>query len=250
MEEYFLNSPSTQPPEVAPLQSCHARRTTRGRIWQTLGVALIFGVAMGLLEAICVIYLRHLLSPSENPVAALNRFPVEQIREASTLVMLLTVAWLAGFNARTRLAYFSLLFGIWDITYYVGLKWLAHWPTSWLEWDTLFLIPVPWYGPVLSVLLISAYLVGACVLCVLREDRGAPLRWRPLSLLLQMAALGFWYYSFTSDSATIRAHGHAGVSYPWTLLACGLLCGCFSMFLAMRAGADKRAPNAPSRSPA
>jgi hypothetical protein len=216
---------------------------SRNTLWRTLGLAAVFAVAMGILEAICVIYLRHLLSPSENPVAALKRFPVEQIREACTIVMLLTSAWLAGFNTRTRVAYFFMVFGIWDIAYYAGLKWLAQWPSSWLEWDSLFLIPVPWHGPVLAPILVSTYFVVVCIVCIAREHGGAPLRWSLFPVILQIAAMGFWLDSFTNKSSIIKAQGYAGVSYSWSLLACGLVCGCLSVFLAIRSGSGQRCPN-------
>ena len=80
----------------------------------------LFATAMGFLEAICVVYLREkLFSPgtdTQEIVAQLGRFGIEHIRELCTIVMLLTVAWVAGFNSRTRTAMFFLMFGIWDIT--------------------------------------------------------------------------------------------------------------------------------------
>jgi hypothetical protein len=42
------------------------------------------------------------------------------------------------------------VFGIWDLFYYVWLKVCLGWPSSLLTWDVLFLIPVPWVGPVLA----------------------------------------------------------------------------------------------------
>ena len=57
-------------------------------------------VLMGLLEAICVIYLRRLIIPTGNygthVLPPLGRFPVEHIREACTLIMLLAVAWMGS----------------------------------------------------------------------------------------------------------------------------------------------------------
>jgi hypothetical protein len=226
----------------------HTARCGRD-VWRTVLAAMAFGAAMGLLEAICVIYLRHLLSPSDYPASSLKRFPVEQIREGCTLVMLLTAAWLAGRNAQTRVAYFFLLFGIWDIAYYAGLKWLAHWPASWLDWDCLFLIPIPWYSPVLAPLLVSLYFVAACIICIAREHRGAPVRWRALPLALQMAAPAFWFCSFVNNSTIIEAKGYSGASYSWSLLACGLICGGLSLFLATRPVAAERngAPASPNQ---
>ena len=44
------------------------------------------------------------------------------MREAATLVMLLTVGMLAGRTWQTRLGYTAIAFGVWDIFYYVFLQ--------------------------------------------------------------------------------------------------------------------------------
>ena len=202
---------------------CQDSRLQQG--WTRLTLVLTYAVAMGLLEAICVIYLRRLILPegleSGHAPARLGRH-VELIREASTIVMLIATAWLAGTNARSRLAAFFVMFGIWDILYYGGLKWLANWPSAWLEWDCLFLIPKPWYGPVLAPVLISAYFVLVCGLLFLLEESGRSIRLTRLSLALQSAGLLIWYWSFVKDTGTIMAHGYTGVAYSWPLFACGL----------------------------
>jgi len=199
-----------------------------GERWCRLTLILLFACAMGLLEAICVIYLRRLIMPvgveSGQAPAHLGR-PVELIREACTIVMLATVAWLAGTNARSRLAAFFVMFGVWDILYYAGLKGLANWPSAWLQWDCLFLIPKPWYGPVLAPVLISAYFVFVCGLVFLLEESGRKTQVPALSWSLQAVGLALWYWSFVKDSGAIAAvHGYRGVVYSWPLFVCGLLC--------------------------
>ena len=206
-------------------------------VWKRLLGILVFACAMGLLEAICVIYLRRLIIPADAPNAAavsLSRLPVEPIREACTLVMLASVAWMTAANWRTRTAHFFFMFGAWDILYYVGLKWLAHWPASWLQWDCLFLIPKPWHGPVLAPLLISAYLMLACCLLLVREDSGTRTPLSPLGLALQLAAVLVWYVSFVKDSDRIAAHGYAGVRYSYALLAVGLALAVPGLWLGAR----------------
>jgi hypothetical protein len=84
---------------------------------------------------------------------------VEVTREAATLLMLLTVGILAGHSWRSRLGYFAIAFGIWDIFYYVFLKIVCGWPHSVMDWDILFLIPLPWWGPVLAPVMISLLLI-------------------------------------------------------------------------------------------
>lgn len=190
-------------------------------------LAVVYAAAMGVLEAVCVIYLRRLILPegaeSGHPPARLGRH-VELIREASTIIMLVTVAWLAGSNVRSRLCAFFAMFGVWDILYYAGLKALAGWPASWFTWDCLFLIPKPWYGPVLAPVLISAAFLVACGLVFLREEAGRPVRVTPLAWALLACGLLIWYHSFVLDTPRIAAqHGYKGIVYSWPLFVAGLV---------------------------
>jgi hypothetical protein len=206
------------------------------QIWRRLAWVGVYAVAMGLLEAICVIYLRRLLpdlvSTGTVGVATLERLRIEAIREACTIFMLAAVAWLGGFNWRSRVACFFYAFGIWDIVYYAGLWWLAHWPGSWLEWDCLFLIPKPWYGPVLAPVLISAYFAAACIFIHLGEARRTPVRISVITIGLQVLAGIAWYWSFIKDADHIKVHGYAGVNYSWGLFALGTAIACLGLWLA------------------
>jgi hypothetical protein len=74
-------------------------------------------------------------------------------------VMLLTVGILAGRTWRARWGYAALAFGIWDIFYYVFLKVLTSWPRSIMDWDILFLIPLPWWGPVWAPAAIATLMI-------------------------------------------------------------------------------------------
>ena len=127
-------------------------------------IAVIFSIAFGYIEAAVVVYLREIFYAdgftfpiemfSINPLW--KRLLMTEIgREASTLVLILTGAWLFGTNLRQRVAYFLTIFAVWDIFYYVWLKVLLDWPVSLMDWDILFLIPVSWAGPVLAPILVS-----------------------------------------------------------------------------------------------
>jgi hypothetical protein len=192
---------------------------------------------MGLLESICVIYLRRLVLPTGVPIeqlgSAIGRWPIELVREACTLVMLLAVAWVAGFNWRSRAAYFFFTFGVWDILYYAGLKWYGGWPASWLEWDCLFLIPKPWYGPVLAPVLISLYFMLGCCVVLGSERRRLKLRFSPVVIGLQVLAMAVWYWSFVKDAELIGRHGYVAARYSWELLCVGMFCGLTSIGLAL-----------------
>src|ERR1035438_4418730 len=85
---------------------------------------------------------------------------VEIAREAATIVMLVSVALVAGGRA-SWLPSFAIAFGTWDIFYYVFLKLLLHWPASIMTWDILFLVPVPWAAPVLAPVVVSVTIIGA-----------------------------------------------------------------------------------------
>jgi len=199
---------------------------------------------MGLLEAICVIYLRRIFPVETNfPIPPMERLQIEIIREACTIVMLAAVAWLAGANARSRVACFFYAFGIWDIFYYAGLWWLAGWPDSLLTWDCLFLIPKPWYGPVLAPVLISLYFVGACCWIHAREIRGEPVRFSAAMIVSQLLAFAVWYWSFVKDADHITANKYDGVSYSWALWIVGTLIGVAGLWFAARP------PRAPKLSP-
>jgi len=207
-------------------------------IWRRLAWVGVYVVAMGLLEAICVIYFRRLLpdlgAGAPLDVVTVERLRIEVIREACTMVMLVAVAWLGGVNLRSRLACFFYAFGLWDIVYYAGLWWLAHWPGSWLEWDCLFLIPKPWYGPVLAPVLISAYFAIVCVLLHVWEVRRTPIKLSIETVTPQVLAGVVWYWSFVKDADQIGMHGYANIRYSWGLFAVGAGIACAGLWLAGR----------------
>jgi hypothetical protein len=120
---------------------------------------------MGWVEASVVYYLRTMVNRIEpyqpNPLPLMGGFGrAELVREAATLVMLLAVGILAGKSWRTRFGFAALAFGIWDISYYAFLKVLCGWPRSLFDWDILFLLPLPWWGPVLAPVLISLLMIA------------------------------------------------------------------------------------------
>ena len=123
----------------------------------------IFSIAMVFLETAVVVYLRVIYYPEGFD------FPLEPIhkdiaitefwREIATLVMLLSIGFLAGKSKAQRLAYFLISFAIWDIFYYIFFYILLGWPQSIFTWDILFLIPVPWVGPVITPVIIAFLMI-------------------------------------------------------------------------------------------
>lgn len=127
-------------------------------------IVAAFAIGMAWMEAATVYYLRTVVDRIEpyqaNPLPFQGVFgPVELVREAATLVMLLTVGMLAGTAWRLRLAYTSIAFGLWDIFYYVFLRVICGWPRSLFDWDILFLLPLPWWGPVLAPVCIAGLMI-------------------------------------------------------------------------------------------
>jgi hypothetical protein len=118
---------------------------------------------MGYLESAVVVYLRELYYPDGFvfPLKAMsqNVAITELYREAATLIMILAVSVLAAENRLHRFAWFLLVFGTWDIAYYVFLKLLIGWPGSFLTTDILFLLPSIWTGPVIAPLINSCTMI-------------------------------------------------------------------------------------------
>ena len=157
------------------------------------GIVVVYAIAMAWVEAAVVFYLRtmfHRIDPYQlNPVPMGDAMGwVEVAREAATMIMLLTVGLLAGHSWRSRLGYFAIAFGVWDIFYYVFLKAMCGWPHSVMDWDILFLIPLPWWGPVLAPLLIALLLIIWGTLASQFERPHRPVL--PREMALGMGAVG------------------------------------------------------------
>ena len=145
----------------------HTRNIFMKPFTKTLMVIVIFSVAMAALESAVVVYLRALYYRDGFTVAfkLIDKqiISVEILREVATLLMLWSVAYLTGKNRKERIAYFLICFAVWDIFYYIWLKVFIDWPSSFFEWDILFLIPFTWLGPVLSPIICSVTMIVLAV---------------------------------------------------------------------------------------
>jgi len=190
----------------------------------------LFAIAFAFVEASVVVYLRLLFYPSgfSFPLKFTPDFPliIELARELSTIIMLGAVGMFAGTTRWSRFAYFAIAFGVWDIFYYVWLKVTLNWPASLLEWDVLFLIPVPWIGPVIAPALISLLLIVAGWLILQKEQRpkgasGEAFKPGRLAWILSILGSVIILFSFTYDlDATLRFQ--MPKPYLYELLAVGL----------------------------
>ncbi|MBI4681783.1 MAG: hypothetical protein HY757_01580 [Nitrospirae bacterium] len=188
-------------------------------LWLTL-----FAIAMAYVESAVVVYLRAIFHPEgfAFPLKAFNdyKIKVEVFREAATMIMLLTVAHLAGKKFWERFAYFMLSFGVWDIFYYVWLKVLLDWPASLFDWDVLFLIPLPWIGPVIAPLSIAILMIIFSILMARKFHKGSDFRPAPISYVLALAGMIIVLYSFMYDIAA-TLHGQMPKPYRYELLIIG-----------------------------
>jgi hypothetical protein len=145
-------------------------------------IVVTFAIAMAWVEAASVFYIRALVDRIE-PYQA-NPLPihgplgnVELWREAATLVMIATLGMLAGRTWRRRAGYAAIAFGVWDIFYYVFLRLITGWPKTLLDWDILFLLPLPWWGPVLAPVSIALVMILWGTLAAQSDDGATDARW-------------------------------------------------------------------------
>ena len=127
--------------------------------WEILKLTL-FAIGFGYVEGAVAHYLRLNFYPNGfgTDLSVMEHHGtlwVEVGREAATMLMLASVAAMAKGPFFRRFSVFVYIFAIWDMVYYAALYLFESWPKSILDWDILFLIPVPWFAPVLSPVLIS-----------------------------------------------------------------------------------------------
>ena len=176
-------------------------------------VVVLFAVAMAWVESASVYYIRVVVDrivpyqPNPLPVDGVLG-AVELVREAATLVMLLTVGMLAGRSWHERCGYSALAFGVWDILYYVFLRIMSGWPTSLVDWDVLFLLPLPWWGPVLAPVSVALLMVVWGTLATQSGDRIAATSFKSVPWALAGLGIVLALYVFMTDSIHSLPQGH------------------------------------------
>ncbi len=196
------------------------------RLWRVLLWLTLFGISMGYFEAAVVADLRAIFCP-DNKLFPLcvksDRLGLIEIgREFFSIVMLVAVACLAGWEFKTRVASFAMLFGIWDVFFYVFLKLLIGWPASLLTWDLLFLIPVPWVAPVIAPVLVALTLISGGFMVLQASARGIAWRWNLWGGMGFLLAVFGILLSFCLDWRHI-AGGGLPRAFPWVVFLAGEL---------------------------
>ncbi|MFH1119839.1 MAG: hypothetical protein V1775_08440 [Bacteroidota bacterium] len=190
-------------------------------VYRIILLLTIFSIAMGFLESAVVVYLRTLYYPGgfAFPLVPLeNRIlGTELLRELATLIMLLMAGIIAGKNSAQRFVFFLFCFAVWDIFYYVFLYFLIGWPSSLFDWDILFLLPVPWIGPVIAPCLLSFLMILLMIMVVTLQENRISVRFIWADLILMSTASLIILVSFTKDYFEIIAARDAQVSSPGTM---------------------------------
>ncbi len=211
----------------------NAMTETQTESTRRLPLVAVYAIAMASVEAAVVVYLRELhgiedlirdLPTTTDRIAA-----IEVGREAATIVMLLAVGGLAGRRLQDRLGHFVFAFGVWDIAYYGWLALFAGWPQSPLDWDVLFLIPVPWWGPVLAPALIAAVMCVGGAAAVRQVDRGVVWRLSRTNVAIAAVGIAVVIYTFTADGLGAVPDGLDAMAqvrpsdFQWPLFALGFV---------------------------
>src|SRR3954468_14847 len=223
---------------------------------RTLVALLLFGSAFGYLEAAVVTYLRQLHEPARQrfhpgrpagdlfPLLTLDQLRAsgseqqstliaEIGREAATIIMLGAVALAVARNAGQWAAAMAIAFGTWDLSFYVFLKVLLDWPASLFTWDILFLVPVPWGGPVLAPVLVSAAMIATGVWHLRSAARRKPVRIGARHWLGIVSGAAIIVISFAMDYANLLAGGMPN-RFNWAVFFAGLAIGVGGYVLAAR----------------
>jgi hypothetical protein len=207
------------------------------RILTTIAVFIAFGY----IEASVVVYLRAIYYPDgfSFPLVLMSQqhVVVELAREFCTIVLLAGFGIVAGRSVRQMAGFFLIAFGVWDIFYYVWLKVVLNWPETLLDWDILFLIPLPWIGPVIAPVVISILMLVAGFWIVRQTEKGEKVGVPATAWALLGAGTLLILYSFMSDlDAGLR--GAMPRAYRYELLIAGVVLFVAAGYL-VRAGSRK-----------
>jgi hypothetical protein len=194
---------------------------TRGSRERTRWLAVVvFAIGLAWVEAASVYYLRVLVDRihpyQENPLpmhGVLHQ--VELVREGATLVMLVTIGMLAGRTRHAQVGYLAVAFGVWDIFYYIFLRVIGDWPGSLFDWDILFLLPLPWWGPVLAPVCIASLMIVGGTAASQTTIRCPASRLTRTLRSLQALGIVLALYVFMADSLRVV---HLGLDVATTVL--------------------------------
>lgn len=189
---------------------------------------MLWGIVFGYMEAAVVVYLREIYYPEgfTFPLVILQDciMVTEILREAATLLIIWATVCLAYKRVQSRVSAFIVLFGVWDIFYYVFLKLLLDWPESLGTWDILFLIPAPWVGPVWAPMLVSIGFIYAGTAILMHNDQNHFLDFGRNFILLELLAALLIIVSFLMPGLSVLEQT-LPTHFPWYLFLTGFFTG-------------------------
>ena len=162
--------------------------------------------------------------------------------------MLFAFGWLLGRRWADRLAWTSVAFGAWDICYYFWLWVFVGWPHSPVTWDVLFLIPVPWAGPVWAPIAVSLALIGFGLAAARAAGSGHP----PTVGFLRGAGAvvgGILVVVSFAANAPALLSGDLPGWFPWPVFLAGMALAGWSAVASLKAGAGDGSRPAAGASP-
>jgi hypothetical protein len=231
--------------------------------WRVVAGIVLFGVAFGYVEASVVVYLRSIYTPWHAhfypaapvddlfPLMTLDqlremgpehvtRLKIEIVRELATMLMLAGAALAIGRNLREWVAVFVACFGVWDISFYLGLKALLNWPASLFTWDLLFLVPVPWVGPVIAPVLVSLSMICFGLAVLWREYGGDPVRIGGMRWMAILLGGILVFAAFIADYANTITGGYPR-AFRWNLFLVGEAAWLLAFITAFKRVDEKKA---------
>jgi hypothetical protein len=213
-------------------------------------VVIGFAVAMAYMESAVVVYLQRALGITPEDLFPLrqgyvvgNLAAIEVGREFATLVMLTAIGCLVGRRAVDRLAWTAVAFGVWDIFYYVWLWVFIGWPHGPSTWDVLFLIPVPWAGPVWAPIAVSVALIVAGLVAASEVGAG---RMPVVNVARGAGAVGggmIVVASFVANAPSLIAGDMPGW-FPWPVFVAGMALAGWAALSSLRTGVAPAASSA------
>ncbi len=112
---------------------------------------------------------------------------------------------------------------------------ICDWPHSLLDWDVLFLLPLPWWGPVLAPVLISLLMISWGTLATQgqseKREGGKRKTSGAFGWLLNFIGVALALYVFMADTIAAAYYGFDAVrtvlpekfNWPLFIIALGLM---------------------------
>lgn len=222
---------------------------------------VIFAVAFAWVESAVVVYLREIYFDGGFSFPLIIRWeggkhvidPLVRIefgREIATIVILISVGWMAGKNRFQRFCYFMIAFGLWDIFYYIWLYVMVGWPESLMTWDLLFYVPLPWVGPVITPVLIAVAMTAAGSAVIYYEAKGHDIRWKCQDMAVELFCALLMIVAFCWDWKNIlQVPGDAartGIPNPfawWLYLPALLVAAAYFIFKLRQSVSEDKCKN-------